>query len=60
MVFGRAFLANPDLPKRLLEGKPLAQPDYGSLYGPYGVKGEDYPWATPEALAKGYTDYPAA
>jgi N-ethylmaleimide reductase len=41
--FGRAFIANPDLPARIRTGAPLAKPDYGHLY-----TGE----------ARGYTDYP--
>jgi N-ethylmaleimide reductase len=44
IAFGRAFLANPDLPARLRAGYPLAEPDMGTLYG---------------GGAKGYTDYPA-
>ena len=42
--FGRAFLANPDLVRRMTEGKPLNQPDSATFFTP-GVKG--------------YTDYPA-
>lgn len=42
--FGRAFIANPDLPTRIRSGAPLAKPDYSLLY-----TGED----------KGYCDYPA-
>lgn len=42
--FGRAFIANPDLPRRLREGHPLAKPDYTLLY-----TGEE----------RGYCDYPA-
>lgn len=41
--FGRAFIANPDLPKRLQTGAKLAKPDYSLLY-----TGEE----------KGYCDYP--
>lgn len=44
IAFGRAFLANPDLPARLRTGYPLAEPDMGKLYG---------------GGAEGYTDYPA-
>jgi N-ethylmaleimide reductase len=44
IAFGRAFLANPDLPARLRSGHPLAEPDMGKLYG---------------GGADGYTDYPA-
>jgi N-ethylmaleimide reductase len=45
VAFGRPFIANPDLPRRLREGLPLAQPDSATFYLP----GE-----------KGYTDYPSA
>ncbi len=43
-VFGKAFLANPDLPRRLREGAPLnaARPELFYASGP-----------------EGYTDYPA-
>jgi len=41
--FGRAFIANPDLPYRLRHGVPLAKPDYALLY-----QGEE----------RGYCDYP--
>lgn len=44
IAFGRAFLANPDLPQRLRENAPLNQVDYNTFYTP-GVKG--------------YTDYPS-
>lgn len=43
-AFGRSFLANPDLDKRIASGAPLNQPDYNTLYTP-----------GPE----GFTDYPA-
>ena len=43
VAFGRAFLANPDLPRRLAEGLPLNPPDPGTFYG------GDH---------SGYTDYP--
>jgi N-ethylmaleimide reductase len=42
--FGRAFIANPDLVRRLREAAPLAKPDYTLLYS-----GEE----------RGYADYPA-
>jgi N-ethylmaleimide reductase len=44
VAFGRAFLANPDLPRRLREGAPLNEPVRETFYTP-----------GPE----GYTDYPA-
>jgi N-ethylmaleimide reductase len=43
LAFGRPFLANPDLDKRIAENVPFAQPDFTTLFTP-GVKG--------------YTDYP--
>lgn len=45
IVFGRWFIANPDLPKRLAEGLELNQYDRNTFYG-----------ANPPQ--KGYTDYP--
>lgn len=42
--FGQLFIANPDLPERLLTGAPLAAPDMAAAYG------GDH---------RGYTDYPA-
>lgn len=47
-AFGRAFIANPDLPYKLLNNLELAQPDMATLYAAS---------ATGEA---GYTDYPFA
>lgn len=44
VAFGRPYLANPDLARRLREKKPLNEPDPATFYTP----GE-----------KGYTDYPA-
>ncbi|MCX9157506.1 alkene reductase [Niveibacterium sp. 24ML] len=44
VAFGRAFLANPDLPARFAKGAELNAPDAATFYG-----GAD----------KGYTDYPA-
>ena len=44
VAFGRWFIANPDLPRRLREGAPLNTPDRNTFYG---------------GAAKGYTDYPA-
>lgn len=43
--FGRPFVANPDLPKRLAEELPLAQHDPDTLFG---------------GGARGLTDYPVA
>ena len=44
VAFGRAFIANPDLPRRLAEGLPLNPQRPESFYG---------------GDAEGYTDYPA-
>ncbi|MUG05197.1 alkene reductase [Bombella sp. ESL0378] len=44
--FGRAYIANPDLVRRLKEDLPFQQDDMATWYGPIG--------------AKGYTDYPFA
>jgi 2,4-dienoyl-CoA reductase-like NADH-dependent reductase (Old Yellow Enzyme family) len=43
--FGLAAIANPDLVKRIAEGRPLATVDFATLYVPGAV---------------GYTDYPVA
>lgn len=45
VAFGRAFIANPDLPRRLADGLPLASFDGNTLFG---------------GDARGYSDYPAA
>jgi 2,4-dienoyl-CoA reductase-like NADH-dependent reductase (Old Yellow Enzyme family) len=44
VAWGKAFIANPDLPRRLREGAPLNAPVSESCYG-----GDE----------RGYTDYPA-
>lgn len=43
VAFGRPFVGNPDLPRRLAEGLPLAELDGSTLFG---------------GDARGYTDYP--
>jgi N-ethylmaleimide reductase len=43
IAFGRAFIANPDLPHRLATGAPLNAYDRPTFYG---------------GSEKGYTDYP--
>ncbi|KAL6233795.1 hypothetical protein BDW75DRAFT_251811 [Aspergillus navahoensis] len=47
VAFGRLFISNPDLPRRLKEGIELTKYDRSTFYG-----------ATPPE--KGYTDYPFA
>ena len=43
VVFGRSFIANPDLFRRAEEGVELAQPDFMTFYGPKdGVLGHGY------------------
>jgi N-ethylmaleimide reductase len=44
VAYGRAFIANPDLPKRMRLGAALNEPDPATFYG---------------GDAAGYTDYPA-
>jgi len=44
VAFGKLFIANPDLTRRLREGAPLNTPDNKTFYG---------------GGAEGYTDYPA-
>ena len=44
IAFGRPFIPNPDLGRRLREGAPLNALDFKTLYG---------------GGAAGYTDYPA-
>jgi N-ethylmaleimide reductase len=45
IAFGRAFISNPDLPRRMREGWPLAAPDRKTFY---------------TAGPRGYIDYPAS
>ncbi|PYH87783.1 FMN-linked oxidoreductase, partial [Aspergillus ellipticus CBS 707.79] len=44
IAFGRWFIANPDLPRRLMEGLPLTKYDRTTFYGA-------------DPAEKGYTDY---
>ncbi|KAF5346008.1 hypothetical protein D9758_013870 [Tetrapyrgos nigripes] len=54
VFFGRPFINNPDLPKRIEKGIPLTmEMDITTLYGPTDGIVKDV-----EALRKGYTDYP--
>ncbi|KAL1675444.1 hypothetical protein EV122DRAFT_281097 [Schizophyllum commune] len=46
VAFSKLYIANPDLPRRLMEDAPLTAPDETTFYAPGS---ED---------AKGYTDYP--
>lgn len=45
IAFGRSFISNPDLPRRMQEGLALTEPDAATFYTPGPV---------------GYTDYPTA
>ncbi|OQV06645.1 hypothetical protein CLAIMM_11187 [Cladophialophora immunda] len=45
IIFGRHYIANPDLPRRLAEGLPLNPYDRSTFYGA-------------EPPSKGYVDYP--
>jgi N-ethylmaleimide reductase len=47
VAFGRPFVANPDLPRRLAEGLPLASFDRNALYGGGEHGYADYPRAPP-------------
>lgn len=46
LLFGRWFISNPDLPRRLRQGWPLSQYVRARFYGPF------------EDRETGYTDYP--
>jgi 2,4-dienoyl-CoA reductase-like NADH-dependent reductase (Old Yellow Enzyme family) len=47
VAFGKAFIANPDLPERFRIGAPLNEPDPSSFY--FLGDGD---------ISHGYTDYP--
>ncbi|WBO22634.1 alkene reductase [Sphingomonas abietis] len=51
IAFGRPYIANPDLVRRIAEGLPLATPDVKTLYsqGPEGYT--DYPFAAEAVTA---------
>ncbi|KAG8977233.1 hypothetical protein FRC05_002233 [Tulasnella sp. 425] len=49
VVFGRAFIGNPDLVDRIKRGLPLNDHERATFYAPQGPTGR-----------KGYTDYPFA
>lgn len=42
--FGRLFIANPDLPRRLQYGLPLNEPDRNTFFGGGAVGYTDYPF----------------
>lgn len=42
-AWGKAFIANPDLPRRLRDGAPLNEPDPATFYGGGAVGYSDYP-----------------
>jgi hypothetical protein len=46
LLFGRWFISNPDLPRRLKEGLPLRMYERDRFYGPFPDR------------ERGYTDYP--
>jgi N-ethylmaleimide reductase len=51
IVFGTAFLANPDLPERFRQNASLNKPDSSTFYTP-GIKGyTDYPALAPQQPA---------
>ena len=43
--FGRKFISNPDLPRRLAEGLEIAPDNFRTWYGPDAVGYTDYPFA---------------
>jgi N-ethylmaleimide reductase len=47
VAFGRPFIANPDLPRRMAEGAPIAAPDPATFYTPGEQGYTDYPSLTP-------------
>lgn len=54
IAFGRLFIANPDLPRRLAEGAPMNRYDRTTFYGG-GVHGyTDYPFLSTAARMKGH------
>ena len=51
VAFGRDFIANPDLPERLLKGLPLNPYDRPTFFGGTEIGYTDYPFHAGEALA---------
>lgn len=50
VAFGRAFIANPDLPERIRRGWAWATPDARTFYGGGAEGYTDYPYAQTEGL----------
>ena len=50
--FGRPFISNPDLVRRLALGAPLAEWDESTFYGGDERGYTDYPELTPEEVAR--------
>jgi 2,4-dienoyl-CoA reductase-like NADH-dependent reductase (Old Yellow Enzyme family) len=44
VAFGKAFLANPDLPARFVRNAPLNKPDDTTFYSPGAAGYTDYPF----------------
>ncbi|MBV6631559.1 MAG: alkene reductase [Alphaproteobacteria bacterium] len=51
VAFGRPFISNPDLPKRIAKGASLTEPDQTTFYGGDGKCYTDYPTLEQEAAA---------
>jgi N-ethylmaleimide reductase len=51
VAFGRMFIANPDLPRRLRDGLPLNDPDKSTFYGGDEAGYTDYPSYSPDSAA---------
>jgi N-ethylmaleimide reductase len=51
IAFGRPFIANPDLVKKMKTGAELSQPDFGTFYTPGPQGYTDYAMQTAESLA---------
>jgi N-ethylmaleimide reductase len=43
IAFGKLFIANPDLPRRFIEGAPLNEPERATFFGGTDVGYVDYP-----------------
>ena len=52
VVFGRSFLANPDLPKRIKRGLPLNAYDRATFYNHDALGYTDYPFYNDEPDAR--------